>query len=504
MCNRTKRKILSAGRGTLCATLFLLATPSFFWSQGRSHAAPQKEVVVSGPYLSLTKEDVKTVFEEARVTQSLKGAQSLSLAELVSYPERYKILVGQLEDRAISKAVEERPSKAEYYRILNGIGRGIRLSKILSTADIEADKATTENVIAKTYHTSPAVIRTVVIQQWRKHRFADTLFSKLPPGYMLSNWFERELKLRFSAVTIPRVPTSIEIDRAIQEKHQDIKLKYAAERRRFVKPAKIMATRVLVPWRSPRTPADDKWVRKKAGKLRNAAIKATAIDALVVKAGYGRDQRKQGKVTLTASKHADLADKPEGHISKIQENKVGVLFFKIDTHIPVFARTMEDATVQRELAAEVLRDSDQLATAYGHAMRATTLLKADAANLTQTLEKVQGSKVLQPQPFAPFSNPLIPGIGTSKEASGRLQKIRVGEVTQPPLVVRQDYVVFRADEWLLPNLNEWYLEAPKVWPVFVGKAKKQLLATWLSRRLPKDKIKVDAKVISTLKFSSTP
>ena len=137
-------------------------------------------------------------------------------------------------------------------------------------------------------------------------------------------------------------------------------------------------------------------------------------------------------------------------------------------------------------------------------MQATALLKSKSMPLPKTLKNVQGSKVLQPSPFAPFSERLIPGLGTSDDASKKLQVMNVGDVTEPPLIIRQDYVVFRADEWILPELNDWHMEAPKVWPVFVKKAKTQLLATWVQKRLPRETLKVNAKAISTLKFAPPP
>ena len=461
-------------------------------------AEPQDEPIFTAPYVSLTRDDVRNVFEEARVQQSLQANKPLSLSDLVGYPQRYRVLLEQLEHRAIAQVVAERPTKADYQNILHGLTKGVRLSKILSQSHVKYLSQGDESSLAKRYRTNPALIRRIVLQQWKKHQFADQLFDKLPEAYMLSNWFERELKLRFTAVTIPRVPTSAEIDQAVQQQSRAIKSRYARERRRFVKPAKIIATRVLVPWRSPRTPSLDEWVRRKAKTLRKQARNGVDGDELVRKAGYGPDQRKQGRVTLLSQKHRELAAKNIGALSKIEENDVGVFFHQVVTHIPRFERSLNEPTVQRELAAEILRENNELPTAYQQAMKAVGLLKSASRPITLTMLNAQGAKLMQPEPFAPFANQLIPGIGTSSSASSQLQAAPQGHVITPPIAIRQDYVVFRADEWVLPELADWWQEAPSVWPLFVRKAKRQLIDSWLAKRLPKDKIKVDAKVLSEL------
>ena len=302
--------------------------------------------------------------------------------------------------------------------------RGIRPNRILSTLTSFTNQ-TSEQLSGLWY--SACLVRKVVVQQWKKHRFADILFERLPPGYMLSNWFERQLKLRFSAISIPRVPTSIEIDKAIGEKKGAIQARYAAERQRFVKPAKILAKRILVPWRSPRTPADDKWVRKKGQNLHRAAQRGADLDSLGCKGWLRSGPKKTRKSYIISQAPPKLSDKSAGYVSEVEENKIGVMFFVVDTQIPTFVRTLDDATVQRELAAEVLRQDNQLSTAYGYAMQATALLKSKSIPLPKTLNNA-GRQGAPTQSFAPFSERLIPGLGTSDDAP-KSCVMNVGDVT---------------------------------------------------------------------------
>lgn len=500
MCNLRKRKILAPRKLTQWAYCIVAATCIVSTAQAQAPVGQNNEWIVTGPYLALNLQQVELTFEEARITQSLRSGKRVSLVELVTYPQRHQVLVSQLQNQAIAKSVDKRPSNDEYYRILNGLGEGMRLNKILSDPAIKSSTKISESILAQRYQTTPALIRQIIIQQWKRHSLAEMLFDKLPPSFMLVNWFQRNVQLKFSAISIPRVPTSVEIDAAIQTKKDAIRKVYEGKPQRFVKPAKVVAQRVLVPWRTPRTPSDDEWTRAKAKALRKAAIQGKPMETLVVSAGFEPDQRKGGQITLRRSLFPELKERAVGDLSSITEDKLGVFFFKVLTHIPVFERKLTDPTVQRELAAELLRNGDELPTAKAQALRAATLLSSGVEALSLDTLDVQGARVMQPKPFAPFADALIPGLGTSEDATNRLKNLRDGEVTQQPILVRQDYVVFRADQWILPDLNEWWQSALIEWPIFVQKAKGQLIEQWLARRLPKAQIKMDGKAIADIKF----
>ena len=500
MCNLRKRKILVPLKLTLWASCIVAATCIVSTAQAQTPITQNSEWIVTGPYLALNLQQVELTFEEARITQSLRSGKRVSLTELVTYPQRHQVLVSQLQNQAIAKSVDKRPSNDEYYRILSGLGEGIRLNRILSEPSVNSSTKTSESILAKRYQTTPTIVRQIIIQQWKRHSLAEMLFDKLPPGFMLVNWFQRNVQLKFSAISIPRVPTSAEIDAAIQTKKDAIRTVYEGKPQRFVKPAKIVAQRVLVPWRAPRTPTDDEWVRAKVKELRTAAIQGKPMEMLVTSAGFGPDQRKGGRVTLRSGRFPDLKELAAGEVSSINEDKLGVFFFKVLTHIPVFERKLTDTTVQRELAAELLRNEDELPTAKAQALRAATILSSTTEAPSLDALNVQGARAMQPKPFAPFADALIPGVGTSEDASNRLKRLRDGEVTEQPILVRQDYVVFRADKWILPDLNEWWQSALTEWPIFVQKAKGQLIEQWLARRLPKAQIKMDGKAITNIKF----
>ena len=255
-----------------------------------------------------------------------------------------------------------------------------------------------------------------------------------------------------------------------------------------------------MPWSQSRTPQTDETVRQLAKSLRKRREAGAGLAEILQAAGDAFAIRKQGHVTLNASRHPELAALKKGERSAIVEDDRGVGFYEIKMHAPAFTRRLEEETVQRELAAELLRERDQLPSAYHQAQAIADQWVAQPHLVNSTHTEIQGSRKIPASRFAPYATALIPGLGTSEAGSDHIKTLKVGAVSGQPVSIRQDYVVFRVTDWVLPALGEWWRVAPSFWADYEPKARRQLLHQWLSLHAPKSAIEVNAEAIAKMKL----
>ena len=156
-----------------------------------------------------------------------------------------------------------------------------------------------------------------------------------------------------SLATVPRVPTSEEIDKVVENDQNTLKTLYEEKRNRFVKPRRIVVRRIL------KLDAKQHSNEHSIESLRQKALRGESADQLVALAGAPQDIRRGGRFTLSATRAPELLNIPVGGITEIKRVDGGAYFFIVETQIPAFVRYYDDATVQRELAAELLRQTDR-------------------------------------------------------------------------------------------------------------------------------------------------
>ena len=119
-------------------------------------------------------------------------------------------------------------------------------------------------------------------------------------------------------------------------------------------------------------------------------------------------------------------------------------------------RDLSAQTVQRELAAEILRKTDQLPSAYRVAQQLSDLWVSLPERVNAELSHVQGSRRIKRGRFTPYASNHIPGIGLSEVGTVHLQQVKSGKVSGQPVRIRQDYLVFKVIEWKIPALADWW------------------------------------------------
>ena len=240
-----------------------------------------------------------------------------------------------------------------------------------------------------------------------------------------------------------------------------------------------MARRIRVRWSMPRTPTSDRKIRAQVGKLRNARESGRAFEDVLRETGDKHLIRKGGRVTLNAEAYAPLASLPAGARTPLMEDEVGVSFYEIERHTPAFTRPLSAQTVQRELAAEILRKTDQLPSAYRVAQQLSDLWVSLPERVNAELSHVQGSRRIKRGRFTPYASNQIPGIGLSEVGTVHLQQVKSGKVSGQPVRIRQDYLVFKVIEWKIPALADWWEEAPRFWQTYEQQSRQSLIRSWL-------------------------
>jgi hypothetical protein len=454
--------------------------------------------VVVTPDASFDINGVRSLFEEARVSASLKQGRSLSFEQLSEYPARYRVLLEQLQSRFIAKQVSNAVKENELSSIASQLLGGLSLSRAVISRANHSGRSDSVEQLASQLKTSQTRVVDVITLAVKKHHFINALLANLPTDYMLINWFEQSLQVEFEAITIPRVPTSREIDRAVLELRSEITRVYKERPGRFNKPRKILATRIRVPWLQNRSNGADSQVRGRAAKLLRAREDGDGVLSLLERAGDDYALRKKGHVTLNARKHPKLAKLNKGERSGLFEDDRGVGFYEIKMQAPAYTRKLTDQTVQRELAAELLRQRDTLPNAYRKAQAIADTWVSSPDLVDQRLKNIQGSRRIPSSRFAPYVSALIPGLGTAELGAEQIQQLQRNEVSGHPVWIRQDYVVFRVAGWQVPILGEWWQKAPAYWAEYEPKARQQLIHQWLTREFPKNSVEVDGEVISKM------
>jgi hypothetical protein len=498
MCNSENHKC-NLPQKHLCSIalcwLMVACLPSVVLAQS---PADPKAPMVWAPGLALDIKGVRSIFEEARVSASLRQGHPLTFGQLSSYPDRYRVLVEQLQSRFIAKQVKVSVTESEVAAVAGQIIKGVGVERAVINRSTQSSTPIHIERLASRLKTSNTFIVDAVTLEIKRRQLVDTLLDELPSNYMLINWFEQSLEVEFEAVTVPRVPTSREIDRAVIDLKVEIAEVYNARPGRFNKPPKILATRIRVPWSQTRSSALDAQVRQHASRLRTERDAGGDLMSILKSAGDDYAVRKKGHVTLNARKYPKLLALGKDERSDMFEDERGVGFYEIKMHAPAYARKLSEQTVQRELAAELLRLRDTLPTAYRKAQAIADTWVSRPDLVDEELKNIQGSRRIPLSRFAPFASSLIPGLGTSESGSDRIKALRGHEVSGQPVWIRQDYVIFRVGDWQVPNLGEWWENAPAYWAEYEPKARRQLLHQWLTSKFPKTSIEVDGEAISKL------
>ena len=218
-------------------------------------------------------------------------------------------------------------------------------------------------------------------------------------------------------------------------------------------------------------------------------------------AGAPQDIRRGGRFTLSATGAPELLNIPVGGITEIKRVDGGAYFFIVETQIPAFVRYYDDATVQRELAAELLRQTDRLPNARRQAFALIEQLKVSGSAATKTVSKIRGGRFVEEAVVHALTSDFVEGVGKAPDLIKNIHTLEVNEVSETPIRVRQDYVIVKLTDWQIPSLHDWWTLAPQGYFDFESRLQRDLLAQWRSTQITPDNLKTENELIAKLMLS---
>ncbi|MAD60036.1 MAG: hypothetical protein CMH49_00800 [Myxococcales bacterium] len=308
--------------------------------------------------------------------------------------------------------------------------------------------------------------------------FKQSLVNQLDESEAKTDWRRQGTLISVYLMQVPRVPTSSEISKAKSKYPQKIKKYYHEHLNLFSQPLRLLVDPYWVQGGKTETQ------RLEAMDIRNALVSGEALD--IIKERYPQLKKGSPKTLRGRSIPKDTKIK-EGATTPIRLTRYGWTFYTIKRIYPKYQRSLLERSVEREVAAAVLREVDDLPRAQKLANKGIELLtKTDQAHLNPVKKwsRTNRVRVSQPNPFFASQQRVVPSIGLAQKLHDALFKLQVGEVT-PIFKVRQHYVIAKLLE-KKEQSESWEEVRQDFLKSWTTKKSGQILDKWLTQHL-KDK-----------------
>ena len=330
------------------------------------------------------------------------------------------------------------------------------------------------------------------VQKYKNH-----LVSELHEKDARAEWLRQGSLLKTWLLQIPRVPTSEEITKASSRYPKEIQHYYKNHLELFSQPLRLLVTPFWIRGGKLETQ------RREAIEVREALSAGESLDLLL----EGHPSLVRGSTkTLRGRSIPPNTEIREGAYTPVRLTRYGWTYYLINRIYPKYVRSLKERSVQREVAAAVLRERDDLPRAKMLAEEAQKRL-SKAKSLTEIKPWARRSRIRlnAPDDFFESTQGVIPTIGLAPQLQAMLFKLKPGEVTTP-VAVRQHYIVAklvsksrRNEEW--SAVRESYL---KSWRL---RRSPQVLDEWLTMTLKDSPRWVNTKLLKlfqpeTLRFES--
>ncbi len=329
----------------------------------------------------------------------------------------------------------------------------------------------TSQSVPERFLTSVAHVRHVALQMALADKVREALLAEMTPDKLRSLWLDDRTRLRLAYVQVGRVPSTHEIDLAVKTRGVEIRAWYDAHLDRFRQPLRRQIQRVVVAPVGQDAKSRDT-ARQKAEAARALVAAGTPPDGLPLEPG----RRVMADRAVSRGQLPAAFDVPPGGLSPVMEDRDNFMFFRVGLDLPATERPFDDSTVQREIAATILRESDELPEAHAAAERLRGVLgSGDMGRLDAEIAalkvRVRASKSETPF-FARSARDIVPGIGLAPELFKAAFALTKDHAVTTVIPVRQEYVVAR--------LLEREDASPTDWP----KAQAAYMARWRAREAP--------------------
>ena len=361
------------------------------------------------------------------------------------------------------------------------------------------DDAALDAAIEARFAAPATTVRRVVVDLLGARLLTEALVAEVPESEIEAAWRAEVTKVSVDLVRVPRVPDSREITRAVASRGADIATRYEEERRLFHKPEKAIVDVVLVAADEVGSGGNEEeaaataaaWVR--AAALRRRVLDGAAFAEIARAESDDPSGKHGGRIgAVTRARMPEAFELPPNAVSEVRDHPRGAMFFRVERIVPAVHRTLDDSRVQREVAALILRDEDELPHARGVAKRVRALL-AEAPNGAELrhLDETERLRRETTEPFGPSRPGHVPGVGASTALFDAIMMLhRPGEVT-PVILVRQSYVVARLVERTDPDADAWPVARKTYSRRWRSRFRRDAIDRWLTPRLKGEKLWID-------------
>ena len=266
------------------------------------------------------------------------------------------------------------------------------------------------------------------------NRQKEYIVALLPEADAQAEWKRRGELMTVWLMQVPRVPTSSEISKGIKAYPREMKAYYEANPKLFSQPLRLLV--------------EPFWIR--GGKLEAERLQAVeARDRL--SRGDHLEQIIEEMPMLTQGGIKSLRGKSippktetkEGAITPVRLTRYGWTFYRIKRIYPAYVRSLAERSVQREVAAAVLRERDDLPRARKLAQSAAQeLARGQSIKDLKAWGRSRRVRVNSPAPFFASTQNVVPSIGLAPELHQAIVNAPEG-ATLAPIKVRQHYVIAR-------------------------------------------------------------
>ncbi len=312
-------------------------------------------------------------------------------------------------------------------------------------------------------------------------------------------WVAEQTTLKLDLVGIPRVPASKEIDRATRTRSAEIEAWYEKHRTRFVRPERALVARVFVGFGD-----DQAQSRKRLDALRDRVVGGEPVAAVATEGSEGPNARRGGRLGGLSRTQLPAAFEvaEKGGITPVLEERQGWAFYVTEGRLPAWSRTLDDARVQREIAATLLRAADQLPHARKVAERARALLRhAPDGDGLKKLEKAERLRRRATKPFHQGGARLVPTVGLAPKLFAAVFELDAEHPVSRVFHVRQSYLVARLVERVDADVATWPAARAEWVRAWRARTRSTIVQTWLSTRLEGQKMWVDMARLRTLSLA---
>ena len=399
-----------------------------------------------------------------------------------------------LLDAAAGRPPDGRPPDA-LGTALDSQGGNLGLDRVGSKSTV-LDNTLEEQLEAR-FDAPAETVRRVAVDLLGARLLTETLIDEISDAAVRDSWLQDNTWLVADVVSIPRVPTSREIDRAVAARQPALADYYARHPRLFRTPERAVVRLLLIESDPDASAGED--ARARAQKLRHRIHEGASFEALARQFSADPSAKRGGSMGAVArSKMPAAFEIPLGQLSPVKRHDRGWYFFRVERRIPAYERLLNTPSVQREIAAALLSQDDELPHARSIAGKARSLLRREPQGraLASLVEEARLKRETTPR-FGPATD-RVPTVGLAPNLVGAIVALTPEAPVTPIVTVRQHYIVARLADSHRPDLSTWPSQREAYTRQWRDRQRRVAIDEWLTTRLASETLWIDMPALMAL------